>query len=160
MLLGDIALSPFCLQPSIPHSTWISPHIPADKQCLLSSTINSSASALVSPLLSCTLSSTTHVFYLTLWNKTKPKHQQLTQMTFSGKSWSFYVGKKKSITSSYFLSFIFLYDFLSFFSTMVFEDVAFCVQNKTTYKVVEANFLYTISQTLCKVYAGSKVYKT
>lgn len=43
---------------------------------------------------------------------------------------------------------------------MVFEDVAFCVQNRTTHKVVEANFLYTISQALCKVYAGGNVYKT
>lgn len=42
---------------------------------------------------------------------------------------------------------------------MVFEDVPFCVQNRTTHKMVEANFLYTISQALCKAHAGGNVHK-
>lgn len=35
----------------------------------------------------------------------------------------------------------YLYDFFALFFTMAFEDAAFYVQNRTTYKVVETNFL-------------------
>lgn len=76
LLPGDTALLASCQHLSIPHSSWTTSDIPADKQCLLSS-ITLSVDALVSLSLSYTMSSTTHVFYLTLQNKTKLK-QTLT----------------------------------------------------------------------------------
>lgn len=73
LLPGDIALLASCQHLPIPHSTWTTPDISADKQCLFSS-ITLSVVALVSLYLSCTMSSNTHIFYLTLQNKTKPEH--------------------------------------------------------------------------------------
>lgn len=72
-LLFVTALPPFCQHSPIPQPTWISPGVPADKQCLLSSTIT--FSALAPPFFPHALSSTTSVFYLTLQGNNKAQTQ-------------------------------------------------------------------------------------